>query len=144
MLFKNILVPYDLSKCSLHAFKVALDVAKKYKSKVTVVTCLEGDPWHHKFYDSRVEDELLKNQRKAAEKNMEQLEIQAKKAKVSINLDILKTTSIVKQLVSFAKSRKIDLIIMGSHGRTGFDKLILGSVANGVTQKVSCPILLIK
>ena len=56
----------------------------------------------------------------------------------------MKSTSVVRDITTYAKSRKIDLIVMGSHGRTGVDKLILGSVANGVTQKASCPVLIIK
>ena len=50
----------------------------------------------------------------------------------------------MKKLVSFAKSKKIDLIIMGTHGRTGLDKLIVGSVASGVSQRVGCPVLLVR
>jgi nucleotide-binding universal stress UspA family protein len=38
----------------------------------------------------------------------------------------------------------MDLIVMGSHSRTGVDKIILGSVANGVTQKARCPVLIMK
>ena len=47
-------------------------------------------------------------------------------------------------LLAFAKSRKHDLIVIGSHGRSGFDKVLLGSVANGVSQKTRCPVLIIK
>ena len=57
---------------------------------------------------------------------------------------VLQTQSIVKSILSSAKTYKIDLIVMGSHGRKGFDKLLLGSVANGVSQKVKCPVLIIK
>jgi len=144
MIFKNILVPYDLSKQSNHAFKIALDMAKKYESKITVLTSIEGDSWHHKYYDSRADNELLRNQKKAATKYIERLEKEAKKGNVPFKFDIIKSTSTVKTIVDFAKSRKHDLIVMGSHGRTGLDKLILGSVANGVVQKSSCPVLIVK
>ncbi len=144
MLFKNILVPYDLSKPSTRAFKVALDVAKKYGSSITVITCIEGDPWHHKFYDSRADAELLKKQKKAAADYISKLEESAKKANIPFKSRIIKAESIVKELVRFAKSHKFDLIVMGSHGRTGLDKLVLGSVANGVVQRVRCPVLLVK
>jgi nucleotide-binding universal stress UspA family protein len=144
MLFKNILVPFDLSSPSNHAFKIALDVAQKYDSKITLITCIEGDAWHHKFYDARADSELLKKQSKVAKKYMEKLEDTANKAGVNIKLQILKSTSVVKDITTFAKSRKIDLIIMSSHGRTGLDKVILGSVANGVIQRTRCPVLLIK
>ena len=144
MLFQNILVPFDLSSPSTHAFKVALDVAQKYDSKITLITCVEGDAWHHKFYDARVDFELLKKQSKVAKKHMENLEDMATKVGVSIKLQILKSTSVVNDIIKFSKSRKIDLIVMSSHGRTGLDKLILGSVANGVVQRTRCPVLLIK
>ena len=144
MLFENILVPYDLSKCSNHAFKVALNMAEKYDSKLNVLTCIEGDPWHHKFYDSRADAELLKNQRKAAEEYTSKLEEAAKKKNIKITTKVIKTESIIKQIISFTKSKKIDLVVMGSHGRTGFDRFILGSVTNGVAQKVNCPVLIVK
>lgn len=144
MLFKNILVPFDLSKSSNHAFKVALDVAKKYDSKVTVLTAVEGDSWHHKFYDSRADNELIKKQKKAASKSIEHLEKAAKNANIPLKTQIVKSTSTVNTIITFAKSRKFDLIVIGSHGRTGFDKLILGSVANGVVQKSRIPVLVVK
>jgi len=143
-LFQNILVPFDLSTQSTRAFKVALDIAKNYNSKVTLLTCLEGDAWQHKFYDSRADAELLKKQKKVTEKYVEKLESLADKNKVTVKSQIIKSKSVVNDIVTFAKSRKHDLIVIGSHGRTGFDKVFLGSVANGVSQKTSCPILIVK
>ena len=121
-----------------------LDLAKKYDSKIVLLTCLEGDAWHHKYYDSRADSELIKKQSKAAKKQLEKLELLSEKNNVSVKSNILTSTSVVKDIVIFAKSRKHDLVVMGSHGRTGFDKLLLGSVANGVSQKIHCPVLLIK
>ena len=143
-MFQNILVPFDLSTQSTRAFKVALDIAKNYNSKMTLLTCLEGDAWQHKFYDSRADAELLKKQKKVTEKYLEKLESLADKNKVTVKSQIIKSKSVVNDIVAFAKSRKHDLIVIGSHGRTGFDKVLLGSVANGVSQKTSCPILIVK
>lgn len=143
-MFSNILVPFDLSNQSIHAFKTALDIAKKYNSKITLLTCLEGDAWHHKFYDSSADNEIIKKQKKAILAHIAKVEPLAKKANISMKSQIFKSTSVVKDIVTYAKSRKIDLVVMSSHGRTGVDKLILGSVANGVTQKSSCPVLIIK
>ena len=143
-MFKNILVPFDLSSASMKAFKVALEIAQKYDSKITVITCVEGDAWHHKFYDSRLDSQLLKKQTKAAKKAMEGMEEKASKSGITVKLQILKSISVVKDITVFAKSRKIDLIVMSSHGRTGLNKVILGSVANGVVQQTRCPVLLLK
>jgi nucleotide-binding universal stress UspA family protein len=119
-------------------------MAQKYDSKITLITCVEEDIWHHKFYDSRIYSEMLKKKTKIAKKYVEKLEVLANKAGVNIKFQVLRSTSVVKDITAFAKSKKMDLIVMSSHGRTGWDKLILGSVANGVIQRTRCPVLLIK
>ncbi len=143
-MFQHILVPFDLSANSTRAFKVALDIAKKYNSKVSLLTCLEGDAWHHKYYDARADFELIKKQKKVTEQHLEKLKSIAEKNNVSIKSHILTSKSVVHDIVTFAKSRKHDLVVIGSHGKTGFDKLLLGSVANGVSQKANCPVLIVK
>jgi len=77
-------------------------------------------------------------------KHFEKLESLAEKNNISLKSKILTSESVVNAIVTFAKSRKHDLIIIGSHGRTGLDKWLLGSVANGVSQKTKCPILIVK
>ncbi len=144
MLFQNILVPVDLSDQSTRAFKVALDVAKKYNSKVTILTCIEEYAWHHMYYELKPNSQLLKKQKKVVKKHFEKLELLAEKNNISLKSKILTSESVVNAIVTFAKSRKHDLVIIGSHGRTGLDKWLLGSVANGVSQKTKCPILIVK
>ena len=144
MLFQNILVPVDLSDQSTRAFKVALDVAKKYNSKVTILTCIEEYAWHHLYYELKPNSQLLKKQKKVVKKHFEKLELLAEKNNISLKSKILTLESVVNAIVTFAKSRKHDLVIIGSHGRTGLDKWLLGSVANGVSQKTKCPILIVK
>lgn len=144
MLFQNILVPYDESTLAKHAFKVAVDLAKKYDSKVTVVTCLEGPQRWDWYYDSKFFKSVLKQHKKEAEKKISKLIESAKKSDIKITTEIFEAPSIVKALTNYAKSRKIDLIVMGSHGRTKLDKIIMGSVTNGVSQRVNCPVLIIK
>jgi universal stress protein A len=48
------------------------------------------------------------------------------------------------QIVKLAERERIDLIVMGSHGRTGLSKLLMGSVAEGVMRKANCPVLIVK
>ena len=144
MLFQNILVPVDLSNQSTRAFKVALDVAKKYNSKVTILSCIEVYAWHHLYYEHKPNSQLIKKQKKVVEKHLEKLESLAEKNNISLKSKILTSESVVHDIVTFAKSRKHDLVVIGSHGRTGFDKLLLGSVANGVSHKTKCPILIVK
>ena len=145
MEFKKILVPYDGSKCSLSAFKIATEMTKKFNSKLTVITVIP------KFYHTRslyanlnYEKILLKKQRDSANNALSKIRTNAKKQGIDVAIDILESNSVVKQIVSLAKSNKVDLIVMGTHGRTGWSKLILGSVSNGVSQRVSCPVFLVR
>ena len=144
MLFQNILVPVDLSHQSARAFKVALDIAKKYNSKITILTCLELDASHHLYYEARPSPQQIKKQSKVVKEHFKMLESLAEKNNISIKSKILTSGSAVNNIVSFAKSQKHDLVVIGSHGRTGFDKLLLGSVANGVSHKTKCPILIVR
>ncbi|KAG2478374.1 MAG: UspA domain-containing protein [Nitrosopumilales archaeon] len=142
MLFKNILVPYDGSSHSKHAFKVALDMAKKYNSKLSMLTVLDTSSgyWGH----SNLWDKAMGSAKNLVPKEFKSFESTAKKAKVSFHSEILESRSITKTIVSYSKSKKIDLIVMGAHGITGWDKLILGSVTDSIAHRVSCPVLIIR
>ncbi|WP_250634641.1 universal stress protein [Candidatus Nitrosopumilus salaria] len=59
MLFQNVLVPWDGSKHSNHAFKIALDMAKKYNSKINVVSCLSHADTGSSYLDSGINKEIF-------------------------------------------------------------------------------------
>ena len=50
----------------------------------------------------------------------------------------------VNETISFADENGIDLIVMASHGRTGISRLLMGSIAEGVLRRASCPVLIVK
>jgi nucleotide-binding universal stress UspA family protein len=142
MLFKNILVPYDGSSHSKHAFQVALDMAKKYKFKLSMVTVLNTSSgyWGH----ATLWDKAMRGATSAVTKEFESFKSTAKKAKISFYSEIIESQSVTKTIVSYSKSKKIDLIVMGAQGVTGWDKLILGSVTDGVVHRVKCPVLIVR
>jgi len=144
IMFKKILVPWDGSKHSNHAFKVALDIAKKYDSKIKLITCLSHAGTGASYLDTNVTKEIFKTANDVMRKRMSVLKSDAAKSNISTTIDVLVTDSTVKQLVLFTKSNKIDLVVLGSHGLTGWKKILLGSVANGVLQQVNCPVLIVK
>jgi nucleotide-binding universal stress UspA family protein len=53
-------------------------------------------------------------------------------------------TSVLPAIVDYAEKNKVDLIVVGTRGRTGFTKLLLGSVASGVVTYASCPVMVVK
>jgi nucleotide-binding universal stress UspA family protein len=69
----------------------------------------------------------------------------AREKKVSVKTYvIIGITSVVKEIVQYAHKKKIDMIVIGSRGMTGFKKLLLGSVASGIVTYSHCPVLVIK
>ena len=143
MYFKNILVPYDGSKLSKQAFKVAREFAKKFNGKLTLITVISTTPSGHWSYEARMNDKMIKKSTKLINKDFRKLHKVAYRYKIPFRSKILVGNSISKKIVAYVKSNKNDLVIMGSHGRGGFDRLVLGSVTEGVSRRVKCPILII-
>jgi nucleotide-binding universal stress UspA family protein len=144
MKFDNILVPYDGSDCSKRAFNSALDLARHANSRITILTCIEAgynsdlgfDP---EFTDS---DELKAKER--ALDDMEELKERANKDGIQAIKKVVKTLSIPKTLVELSDSSDVDLVIMGSHGRTGLNKFVFGNITNKVAPISHCPIMIVK
>jgi nucleotide-binding universal stress UspA family protein len=142
MLFKNILVPYDGSSHSKHAFKVALDMAKKYNSKLSMVNVLDISSSH--LFNSSLWNKAMSNAKNHITKEFKSFEFAAKKAKVPFHSEIIDNKSVTKTIVSYSKSKKFDVMVMGAHGTSGLDKLVLGSVTDSVAHRVRCPVLIVR
>ena len=64
---------------------------------------------------------------------------------VKLSTDVVASpTSVVPAIVDYAEKNKVDLIVVGTRGRSGFTKLLLGSVASGVVNYASCPVMVVK
>ena len=142
-MIKHILVPYDKSEPANHALEYAIDLAKKYNSNISIVSCVSiqvpTDPYFGSAYIETTK--LLKED---AVKSISNLESTLRESKISFKSDVLEVISITDSLVSYAESHDVDLIVIGSRGLGGFKKLLLGSVASGVSQHSKCPVLIVK
>jgi len=107
-----------------------------------MVVVLDTSPgyWAH----SSLWDKAIGGARTLVTNEFESFESTAKKAKVSFHSEIIESHSITKTIVSYSQSKKIDLIVMGAQGITGWDKFILGSVTDGVVHRVRCPVLIVR
>ena len=142
-MIKYIIIPYDKSEPAYRAFEYALDLAKKYNSSISIVSCVSiqipTDPYYGAAYIETTK--LLKED---ASKSILKLESIIKESKIAFKSDVLEVTSITDSLVAYAESHNADLIVIGSRGLGGFKKLLLGSVASGVSQHAKCPVLIVK
>lgn len=142
-MIKHIMVPYDKSESAIRALEYAMDLAGKYNANISIVTCISiqipTDPYFGTAYIETTR--LLKED---ALKSAQSLEPKLKELKIQYKIDVLEVVSITDTLTSYAESHNVDLIVMGSRGLGGFKRLLLGSVASGVSQHSKCPVLIVK
>ncbi|HJU13736.1 MAG TPA: universal stress protein [Candidatus Nitrosotalea sp.] len=142
-MISHIMVPYDQSDPANRALDHAIDLAKKYGSKISIVSVIvPQSPMDPTFATAYGETLIL--MRNAASESLAKLESRLKDMGIACKTDVLEGLSITDKLISYSDSHKVDLIVMGSRGLGGFKKLLLGSVASGVIQHSTCPVLIIK
>jgi nucleotide-binding universal stress UspA family protein len=144
MSFEQILVPYDASSYANHAFQKALEIAEKFGSKITVLTVLGTKVESISGISLERAIEIQDEQEDAATKILKDLERLAKDKGVEFSFKVIYDPSTYKGIVNFSNSNSMNLIVMGSHGRSGIKKALLGSVASGVVEHANCPVLIIK
>lgn len=136
----------DGSDASINASNTAIDMAKKFDASLTALYIISPTAYMDLGYATvgrmkAIED----NEKKQAQKEVDKVKKKAMKSGVTLKTDVVvKYTSVVKEIVSYAEKHKIDLIITGSRGMTGFKKMLLGSVASGVVTYAHCPVLIVK
>jgi len=142
-MINHILIPYDKSDQANHAFKYAIDLAKKYNSRITIISCIPIQIPTDLYYGTAY-IETTKLLKENAAKSLISLESELKESKITYKSEIFEVTSITDSLVSYAELHNVDLIVIGSRGLGGFKKLLLGSIASGVSQHSKCPVLIVK
>jgi len=140
---QNILVPHDFTDFGGIAFQKAMEIAKKFNSKLTLLAVIGSDIDTSGMNLTRAQKAHDEEENKANDflnkiKDSNQVE------NVGISVNIIHNPSVVDGILSFADKENIDLIVIGSHGRSGLKKLVLGSVASGVVTKAKCPVLVTK
>ena len=143
-MLNNILVPFDGSGYSQKAFEKALEMAEKFESKIMVMTVLQSKISDSAGISLERLQEIQDEEENAATNMLKKLEDQANAKNISFAISIIHNPSSSDGIVTFAEKNNADLIVMGSHGRTGFRKIVLGSVANGVLAHAKCPVLITK
>ncbi len=140
---KNILVPYDFTNFGDTAFKKAMEIAKKFDSQITLLTVIGSNIDTSGMSFSRAQEAHDEAENKA-KKDLTQIKNSNQYDNVDISVKIIHNSSVIDGICAFADKNLIDLIVIGSHGRSGFKKLVLGSVAFGVATKANCPVLIAK
>ena len=143
---RRILHPTDFSRASGAAFVKAVDTAKTNRAELLLVHVLApvmpmvgGDA----YVSPQVYQEIEASARAEAQKQLDRLVAKAKKAGVRTRT-LLREGVTHEQITRTARSGRVDLVVIGTHGRTGLAKFFLGSVAGRVVSTASCPVLTVR
>ena len=131
-MFKVILVPVDGSKLSEKAEDVALYMADKFDAKLVAVHIID----EKLIYPFEVLEE-------EGRELLDRITIKGEKQQVKVD-QILIMGNPSHDIDKIVEKTGADLIVMGTHGKTGFEKILMGSVAENVIKTVKIPVLLVK
>ena len=142
MAYKKILIPTDSSELSIEASKKGIELAKLIGSEVHIIYVIDIVPFIGLPTEGLWESmkELLLEEGEDALNTIGDI---CEKEEVKYVKKILEGSP-ANEIINYAEDNEIDLIVLGTTGKTGLDKLLLGSVAEKVSKKAHCSVLLVK
>ncbi len=145
MSYQKILVAIDDSEISDNVIQQAAQLAKALNSEITVGEGMTLDPYLADAYLRLGQsNELIERVRSYVQENLTKAEKKFEALGLTVATPVLEGFSVNGEIISAAQNLGADLIIMGSHGRTGFKKFILGSVAQKVLGESHIPVLVVR
>jgi nucleotide-binding universal stress UspA family protein len=139
---KNILVPIDFSTDSTAALDYAVSLAAKLDARIHLLNVmgaqLIGTEYGIPLTSAMMEDSILRGQDR-----LDQL-VAARAGQAAFGGAILETGDARSQIEQVAQRIGADLIVMGTHGRRGISRMLLGSVAEAVARIAPCPVLFVR
>jgi nucleotide-binding universal stress UspA family protein len=142
---RRILHPSDFSRASSAAFRRAVEMAKSNRAQLLLlhvlrpVVAIPSDG----YLSPKVYQDLAAASRAAAQKHLGALVAKASKAGVKATGLLLDGVP-ADRITQAARSRRADVIVIGTHGRTGLARFFLGSVASRVVALAGCPVLTVR
>lgn len=148
MLIRKILVAVDGSKPSMDAGIQAIDLAKKFEAELIAIHVI--DPKYSRLEialsprPGRLKEAVMFAMEKGKQ-DLDKVKQNAIEKNVRVKTDIIVgKTSVVNEIVEYAGKEKINIIVIGSRGISGFKRMLLGSVASGVVTYAHCPVFVVK
>ncbi|OKY79196.1 MAG: Nucleotide-binding protein UspA family [Candidatus Methanohalarchaeum thermophilum] len=135
-MYDKILLPTDGSEKMAKVIDNAVNLAEKYNSILHTLFVVDT-----RYADLLTGERGLEASEKMGKKAIKEVENEAKKKTIEITKNIVKGIP-AQEIIKYADENKIDLIVIGTHGKTGLNEYLLGSVAERVLRHSNVPILL--
>ena len=144
-MYQKILVPFDGSATSERALQEAINLAKHHQAQLELVHVFEDILyWVDENYINYAE--LQETIKTSSAKTLKQAQALVQQAGLTAETKLLEAKSerMANVILAEAERWQAELIVIGTHGRSGFSRLVLGSVAEGVVRSASMPVLLVR
>ncbi len=141
MSFRRILIAVDGSPLSAHAADVGIELARSLGSNLALIHVVDPAPYVASESGIPATDIIA-----VAEQNGSRLlaEYRARATLQAPPMEFVRVGTPAAEIVDAATEWHADLIVIGSHGRGGVSRLLLGSVAEGVMRHAPCPVLVVR
>ncbi len=142
-MFANIVCPVDFSEYTEGILKYAVSIAKKYDARVHLLHVIPNLNYFTPYESFLTPENLVlieRNIEKEIEKDFEKI---VKKIDMPV-IKIIKTGVVFVEIIDYIKEENIDLVIMGTHGRSGIEHILIGSVAEKILRRSPCPVLTVR
>ncbi len=136
---KTILHPTDFSQSARQAFRLACSLARDHGARLIVVHVT--GPAHANLYGGVPVTRQLQEHERDLEERLHRLKPRHFKLPVEFRME---KGVAAEEILRVARETNSGLIVMGTHGRTGLNRMLMGSVAEQVLRKAACPVLAVK
>lgn len=139
--FKKIMVPIDFSENSPKVLQTAVDIAEKFAAHLYIVFVVQSFEDYSGFFVPHMpiiqfEEEMVQG----AEKKMASFLAENLKGSLPHSAAVIKG-DVAEEIIQYAGQNEIAMIVMGTHGYKGLEKVLFGSVAEKVVKTSPCPVL---
>ncbi|MDP2682069.1 MAG: universal stress protein [Deltaproteobacteria bacterium] len=141
---KKILFPTDFSVASDYALSYAVSMAKRFKAEIFLIHVVDTSYDISGFYIPHISvEKLIQEMESSAEAQLKKVGGKISRS-VKAYKSAVKSGIPYKEIIKFAKNKGIDMIIMGTHGKSGTDHFFFGSTTERVMKQADCPVLTIR
>lgn len=144
MQIKTILFPTDFSQGARAAMDHALSLARDYKARLLLLYVIQDISIAEWYIPSSLSvTDLVEDMQKSAWKEMDKWAEEIKTIVPNVEKLVVRGVPFV-EIIRTAKEHNVDLLVIGTHGRTGIDHMLFGSTAEKVVRKAPCPVLTVR
>ena len=144
IMFKKILVPLDGSPIAEAVLPYAQSLAHMGNAEVFLIEVVETIESYRYPFGITLLEPIVHEVRAAANSYVQHVAATLSEHDIHTHAEVVDSNQVAAAILDYASAKEIDLILMATHGRSGFDRLTLGSVADKLVHRAKIPVMLVR